>query len=115
MSVSVGDMSHIAALTDPSPSSLELYVYGVQRSSGASGSPLQMWEDAMARRLPLSTVGSSDENTAWFLFRRCRESLQGAIHPSTATLACLTPALCCQEPWPPLLPPQPKIVPHFSY
>src|SRR5260370_39360820 len=29
MSVSVGDMSHIAALTDPSPPQQELYVYGV--------------------------------------------------------------------------------------
>src|SRR6266702_6707639 len=47
MSVSVGDMSHIAALTDPSPPQQELYVYGVQRTSGASGSPLQMWEDAI--------------------------------------------------------------------
>ncbi len=28
MSVSVGDMSHIAALTDPSPPQQELYVYG---------------------------------------------------------------------------------------
>ncbi len=47
MSVSVGDMSHIAALTDPSPPQQELYVYGVQRTSGASGSPLQMWGDAI--------------------------------------------------------------------
>ena len=41
-------MSHIAALSDPSPpQQQELYVYRVQRTSSASASPLQMWEDAI--------------------------------------------------------------------